>query len=168
MKGGRFHQHLMLIFAPLVVRYVDLMEASIVQGIVKGFEKERWEVKPNGGCNTSEDLFWKLDALQTFIFGLQWPEQEFRTHLEQRLKLMATECIESCIQKTDTVFQQWLKKGVTFISTDYITPSEMCSMVNVILDAKNKSFKLCTVENVDLVSNFFFILLFVFIYLGFF
>jgi hypothetical protein len=54
--------------------------------------------------------------------------------------------------RTDTAFQQWLKKGVTFISTDYIIPSEMCAMVNVILDAKNQSFKLCAVDGVDVVS----------------
>ncbi|XP_057323000.1 calcium-dependent secretion activator isoform X2 [Microplitis mediator] len=148
LKNGRFHQHLRDTFAPLVVRYVDLMETSIAQSIHKGFEKERWEIKGNG-CATSEDLFWKLDALQSFIGGLHWPDQEFRQHLEQRLKLMACDMIESCIQRTDTSFQQWLKKGVTFISTDYIIPSEMCAMVNVILDAKNQSFKLCAVDGVD-------------------
>lgn len=57
--------------------------------------------------------------------------------------------IESCIQRTETAFQQWLKKSVTFISTDYIIPSEMCAMVNVILDAKNQSFKLCAVDGID-------------------
>ncbi|KAI4484228.1 hypothetical protein M0804_007684 [Polistes exclamans] len=148
LKNGRFHQHLRDTFAPLVVRYVDLMETSIAQSIHKGFEKERWEIKGNG-CATSEDLFWKLDALQSFIGGLHWPDQEFRQHLEQRLKLMACDMIESCIQRTDTAFQQWLKKGVTFTSTDYIIPSEICAMVNVILDAKNQSFKLCTVDGVD-------------------
>ncbi|XP_014468672.1 PREDICTED: calcium-dependent secretion activator isoform X3 [Dinoponera quadriceps] len=149
LKNGRFHQHLRDTFAPLVVRYVDLMETSIGQSIHKGFEKERWEIKGNG-CATSEDLFWKLDALQSFIGGLHWPDQEFRQHLEQRLKLMACDMVESCIQRTDTAFQQWLKKGVTFTSTDYIIPSEMCAMVNVILDAKNQSFKLCTVDGVDM------------------
>ncbi|XP_066582682.1 calcium-dependent secretion activator isoform X2 [Prorops nasuta] len=148
LKNGRFHQHLRDTFAPLVVRYVDLMETSIAQSIHKGFEKERWDIKGNG-CATSEDLFWKLDALQSFIGGLHWPDQEFRQHLEQRLKLMACDMIESCIQRTDAAFQQWLKKGVTFISTDYIIPSEMCAMVNVVLDAKNQSFKLCTVDGVD-------------------
>jgi hypothetical protein len=54
--------------------------------------------------------------------------------------------------RTDSAFQQWLKKGVTFISTDYIIPSEMCAMVNVILDAKNQSFKLCAVDGVDVVT----------------
>lgn len=152
MKNGRFHQHLRDTFAPLVVRYVDLMETSIAQSIHKGFEKERWEIKGNG-CATSEDLFWKLDALQSFIGGLHWPDQEFRQHLEQRLKLMACDMVESCIQRTDAAFQQWLKKGVTFTSTDYIIPSEMCAMVNVILDAKNQSFKLCTVDGVDVVSS---------------
>lgn len=153
LKNGRFHQHLRDTFAPLVVRYVDLMETSIAQSIHKGFEKERWEIKGNG-CATSQDLFWKLDALQSFIGGLHWPDQEFRQHLEQRLKLMACDMVESCIQRTDAAFQQWLKKGVTFISTDYIIPSEMCAMVNVILDAKNQSFKLCTIDGVDVVSLF--------------
>ncbi|KAG0702995.1 Calcium-dependent secretion activator [Chionoecetes opilio] len=41
LKNGRFHQHLRETFAPMVVRYVDLMESSIAQSIHKGFEKER-------------------------------------------------------------------------------------------------------------------------------
>lgn len=45
LKNGRFHAHLRDCFAPLVVRYVDLMESSIAQSIHKGFEKERWESK---------------------------------------------------------------------------------------------------------------------------
>lgn len=151
LKNGRFHQHLRDTFSPMVVRYVDLMETSIAQSIYKGFEKERWEIKGNG-CATSGELFWKLDALQSFIRDLHWPDQEFRQHLEQRLTLMACDMIETCIQRTDAAFQQWLKKGVTFISTDYIIPSEMCAMVNVILDAKNQSFELCTIDGVDVVT----------------
>lgn len=103
------------------------------------------------GCATSEDLFWKLDALQSFIRDLHWPDAEFRQHLEQRLKMMAVDMIEQCIQRTDASFQSWLKKNVAFISTDYIIPSEMCAMVNVILDAKNQSFKLTTIDGIDLV-----------------
>ncbi|XP_063856335.1 calcium-dependent secretion activator-like isoform X2 [Scylla paramamosain] len=143
LKNGRFHQHLRETFAPMVVRYVDLMESSIAQSIHKGFEKER------NGCATSEDLFWKLDALQSFIRDLHWPDHDFAKHLEQRLKLMACDMIESCITRTDQAFQQWLKKGTGFVSTDYVLPSEMCAMVNVILDAKNQSFKLCAVDGVD-------------------
>lgn len=105
------------------------------------------------GCATSEDLFWKLDALQSFIRDLHWPDAEFRQHLEQRLKLMACDMIESCLQRTEQSFQQWLKKSVTFISTDYIISTEMCAMVNVILDAKNQSFKLCSVDGIDVVSK---------------
>ena len=52
------------------------------------------------GCSTSEDLFWKLDALQSFIHDLHWPDAEFARHLEQRLKLMACDMIESCIQRS--------------------------------------------------------------------
>ncbi|KAI5645911.1 calcium-dependent secretion activator [Phthorimaea operculella] len=98
LKGGRFHEHLRETFAPLVVRYVDLMESSIAQSLHKGFEKERWEIK--GGLQAS--------------------------------------------------FQSWLKKSVTFMSTDYILPAETCAMVNVALDAKNQALKLCAVEGVDI------------------
>ena len=109
------------------------------------------------GCTTSEDLFWKLDALQSFIQDLHWPDIEFKQHLDQRLKLMASDMIDSCIQRADNAFNQWMKKPLTFISTDYILPSEVCTMVNVMLDAKNQAFKLCTVDSIDIVSFFFFL-----------
>ena len=51
----------------------------------------------SNGCATSEDLFWKLDALQSFIRDLHWPDIEFAHHLNQRLKLMACDMLESCI-----------------------------------------------------------------------
>lgn len=59
----------------------------------------------SNGCSTSEELFWKLDALQCFIRDLHWPEPEFRSHLEQRLKLMASDMMETCIQRTEASFQ---------------------------------------------------------------
>ncbi|KAG1683210.1 Calcium-dependent secretion activator 1 [Nymphon striatum] len=146
--GGQFHQHLRDKFAPHVVRYVDLMESSITQSIIKGFDKETWEMK-GGGCAISEELFWKLEALQSFIHQLHWPDVEFSKHLEQRLKSMACDMIECCIQKTLVAFQSWQKKGSKWISTDYTVPIEMCVMINVILDSKNQSLKFCAVNGVD-------------------
>ena len=32
-------------FAPMVVRYVELMEHSITQSIERGFAKEKWEIR---------------------------------------------------------------------------------------------------------------------------
>ncbi len=43
LSNGRFHQQLRDTFAPLVIRYVDLMESCIAQSIHKGFEKENWK-----------------------------------------------------------------------------------------------------------------------------
>lgn len=54
----------------------------------------------SNGSGTSEDLFWKLDALQTFIKDLHWPEEEFAKHLEMRLKLMSSDMIESCVKRS--------------------------------------------------------------------
>ncbi|XP_030829496.1 calcium-dependent secretion activator 1 isoform X5 [Strongylocentrotus purpuratus] len=140
LNGGRFHLKLQDTFAPQVIRYVDLMESSIAQSIHRGFEKEKWEPKGNG-TETSEDLFWKLDALQTFVRDLHWPQQEFALHLDHRLKLMAADMIESCVGRTMQGFEVWIKKGRP--NSDYRLNIELCVMMNVLTDAKDKSMKLC-------------------------
>ena len=80
------------------------------------------------------------------------PDPEFAEHLNQRLKMMACDMIDSCIKRTDASFQNHLKKGILLNPTDYIVPTEICAMINVVLDAKNQSFKLCAVDGVDVVS----------------
>ncbi|XP_010288356.1 PREDICTED: calcium-dependent secretion activator 1-like, partial [Phaethon lepturus] len=98
----------------------------------------------DNGSGTSEDLFWKLDALQTFIRDLHWPEEEFGKHLEQRLKLMASDMIESCVKRTRIAFEVKLQK--TSRSTDFRVPQSICTMFNVMVDAKAQSTKLCSME----------------------
>jgi len=44
---GKFHSHIRDVFAPLVVRYIDLMESSVAQSVHNGFEKETWQPQ---GC----------------------------------------------------------------------------------------------------------------------
>ncbi|KAM3673450.1 calcium-dependent secretion activator 2 isoform 4-T4 [Ammospiza maritima maritima] len=141
--NGKFHKHLQEIFVPMVVRYIDLMESSIAQSIHRGLEQESWQPVNNGSA-TSEDLFWKLDALQMFVFDLHWPEPEFAHHLEQRLKLMATDMIEACVKRTRIAFELKLQK--TNKSTDLRIPSYLCTMFNVLVDAKKQTAKLCILE----------------------
>ncbi|XP_077054292.1 calcium-dependent secretion activator 1 isoform X3 [Siphateles boraxobius] len=195
--NGKFHKHLQDLYAPLVVRYVDLMESSIAQSIHRGFERESWEpVKsltsnlpnvnlpnvnlqipkvPNlpvpvaglsvnlpqmpsfstpswmaaiydsdNGSGTSEDLFWKLDALQTFIRDLHWPEEEFAKHLDNRMKLMSSDMIETSVKRTKGAFESKLTKSSR--STDFRIPLSLCTMFNVMVDAKDQSAKLCAME----------------------
>ncbi|XP_013399919.1 calcium-dependent secretion activator 1 [Lingula anatina] len=147
LRNGKFHIHLRDVFAPQVVRYVDLMESSIAQSIHRGFEKEKWEAAGTplrNGCNTSEDMLWKLDALQSFIRDLHWPDEVFAEHLDHRLKQMASDMIEAAAKRTLTAFEQWLKKGRG--GTDYVIPSEMMVQMNVALDFKNQCLKLCALE----------------------
>nr|XP_056702099.1 calcium-dependent secretion activator 2 isoform X7 [Euleptes europaea] len=96
------------------------------------------------GSATSEDLFWKLDALQIFVFDLHWPEPEFAHHLEQRLKLMASDMIEACVKRTRIAFELKLQK--TSKSTDLRLPSSVCTMFNVLVDAKKQTAKLCILD----------------------
>lgn len=133
--GGKFHSHLRDSFAPLVVRYVDLMESSIAVSVNNGFEKESW--KPQGnGCATSEDMLWKLEALQTFIHDLHWPEEVFADHLNHRLKVISSEMIEAASKRVAKAFELWLRKGPK--TTDYVFPTEILVMLNVLVDFKNQ------------------------------
>ncbi|XP_077791970.1 calcium-dependent secretion activator 2 isoform X8 [Podarcis muralis] len=141
--NGKFHKHLQEIFVPLVIRYIDLMESSIAQSLHRGLEQESWQPVNNGSA-TSEDLFWKLDALQMFVFDLHWPEPEFAHHLEQRLKLMASDMIEACVKRTRIAFELKLQK--TNKSTDLRIPSPVCTMFNVLVDAKKQTAKLCVLD----------------------
>nr|XP_015208000.1 PREDICTED: calcium-dependent secretion activator 2 isoform X4 [Lepisosteus oculatus] len=96
------------------------------------------------GSATSEDLFWKLDALQMFVFDLHWPEPEFAQHLEQRLKLMASDMVEACVKRTKAAFDARMQKASK--STDYRVSPSVCTMFNVLMDAKKQCSKLCVLD----------------------
>ncbi|XP_058501607.1 calcium-dependent secretion activator 2 isoform X2 [Solea solea] len=96
------------------------------------------------GSATSEDLFWKLDALQMFVLDLHWPEPEFAKHLEQRLKLMASDMMEACVKRTKSAFDAKMQKASK--STDFRVPLSVCTMFNVLMDAKKQCSKLCVLD----------------------
>ncbi|MBN3318674.1 CAPS2 protein, partial [Atractosteus spatula] len=98
----------------------------------------------SNGSATSEDLFWKLDALQMFVFDLHWPEPEFAQHLEQRLKLMAGDMVEACVKRTKAAFDARMQKASK--STDYRVSPSVCTMFNVLMDAKKQCSKLCVLD----------------------
>jgi len=54
----------------------------------------------SNGCGTSEDMLWKLDALQSFIVDLHWPDEVFAEHLSHRLKLMSADMIEAAAKRS--------------------------------------------------------------------
>uniref|UniRef100_A0A915E7I8 MHD1 domain-containing protein n=1 Tax=Ditylenchus dipsaci TaxID=166011 RepID=A0A915E7I8_9BILA len=139
LKNGIFHTKLVTQFSPLVVRYVDLMEHSISQSIEKNFSKEKWEVRKDG-CSTSEDIYWKLDALQGFIHDLNWPEEEFAKYLQVRMKSLAIEMISKCANCTYQCFDNYMQRARK--STDYVLPSEVCVMINVIFSSKARATRL--------------------------
>ncbi|KAG7324025.1 hypothetical protein KOW79_012041 [Hemibagrus wyckioides] len=141
--NGTFHKHLQELYMPLVVRYIDLMESSIAQSVHRGFEQETWQ-SVNNGSATSEDLFWKLDALQMFVMDLHWPEPEFARHLEQRLKLMASDMMEACVKRTKAAFDIKMQKSSK--STDFRVPLSVCTMFNILMDAKKQYSKLCILD----------------------
>uniref|UniRef100_A0AC34QCC0 Calcium-dependent secretion activator n=1 Tax=Panagrolaimus sp. JU765 TaxID=591449 RepID=A0AC34QCC0_9BILA len=145
LKNGAFHSKLVIQFSPLVVRYVDLMEHSISQSIEKGFQKEKWEVRKDG-CATSEDIYWKLDALQGFVHDLNWPEEEFARYLYVRMKSLASDMISKCANCTYQMFDIYMQKFRK--SVDYILPSEVCVMINVIFSSKSRASKLA-VDSTD-------------------
>ena len=55
--------------------------------------------------------------------------------------------------RTVLAFQKNIQQGILLNPTAYVLPTEICAMVNVVLDAKNQSFKLCSVDGVDVVRK---------------
>lgn len=143
LNRGKFHRHLRDVFAPLVIRYIDLMESSIAQSLHKGFLKENWS-PVREGCRASEDLFWKLTVLQQFIAELNWPDEVLASHLMKRLKLMASDMVQSCVKRTKASFENWLKN--TRFSVELVVPRTVCVMLNVVIQAKKQSRFLCARE----------------------
>uniref|UniRef100_A0A1I8H290 PH domain-containing protein n=1 Tax=Macrostomum lignano TaxID=282301 RepID=A0A1I8H290_9PLAT len=144
LRHGKFHKQLQETFAPQLVRYVDLMESSIGQSIHKGFERETWT--PNGGgCATSSNLLWKLEALQSFIADLHWPEPVFAEHLDSRLKSMAADMLEAAGRRTATAFDTELKRGSSWV--DFLLSVELCVMFNTCVELKSKVFSLCSMSS---------------------
>ncbi|XP_057297243.1 calcium-dependent secretion activator 1-like isoform X2 [Hydractinia symbiolongicarpus] len=142
LRGGKFHQHLTMTFSPRVVRYIDLMESSIARSVDKGFQKETYQ--PVGlGCSTSEEIFWKLRSIQAFIQDLHWPDDVFAEHMMNRLKLMAADMSEACVSRVIKDMKQSLVGRSDF---DYIIPTEVCVMANVICQAEEQAGILCTNE----------------------
>ncbi|VDD93883.1 unnamed protein product [Enterobius vermicularis] len=139
LKNGHFHKKLAEQFAPNVVRYIEVMEHSISQSIEKGFTREKWEPRKDG-CATSDDIFWKLDALQSFVQDLNWPQEEFANWLYQRMRTLVNDMISKCANCTYQSFDSWMQHAKK--STDYAVPSEVCVMVNVINSAKTRATKL--------------------------
>uniref|UniRef100_A0A913HX65 Calcium-dependent secretion activator n=1 Tax=Strongyloides stercoralis TaxID=6248 RepID=A0A913HX65_STRER len=139
LKNGVFHTKLINQFQPKVTRYITLMQNSITQSIEKGFSKEKWEPRKDG-CSTSEDIYWKLDALQGFVNDLHWPEEQFNKNLFEKMKNISSEMINDVAQSTFNCFEGYMTRAKK--STDYILPSEVCVMLNVIFSSKSRAIKL--------------------------
>ena len=52
-------------------------------------------------------MLWKLDALQSFIRDLHWPEEVFAEHLDHRLKLMAADMIEAAAKRYGAILRNY-------------------------------------------------------------
>jgi hypothetical protein len=285
LRGGRFHSLVRDLFAPQVIRYVDLMESSIGQSLHRAFEKERWAaVSPSGPiassssgsvatisalttaattslttgtsaataqqpnasntvinantivgttsagttsfgssgttgslssssaaaanigstatsstasaataattttsvvstatattaiasttqataaayhCACTEQLYWKLGALQQFVERLRWPDPAMARHLQQRLRLMACDMLQAALNRTMGAFVACKRRhtpgGVSArfaAPTEFVLPVEMCAQINAVHETRNQSLRLCLFDGVDEASLFSFV-----------
>ena len=141
LKNGKFHSHLRDTFAPLVIRYVDLMESSIAQSIDKGFDKDKWDTESNTIITLATDVLWKLDALQTFVNELHWPDEIFAKHIEHRLKLMASDMIQSVVSRTLKKFSEFIKSYR--VSFEFCITEQLCNLINAVVECRKQSVKIC-------------------------
>lgn len=110
-------------------------------------------------CACTEQLYWKLGALQQFVQRLHWPGEDIAKHLQQRLRQMACEMLQAALTRTMCAFADCKRRhtltGVSarFASpTEFILPVEMCAQINAVLETRNQSLRLCLFDGVDTVS----------------
>ncbi|KAF8770144.1 Calcium-dependent secretion activator like protein [Argiope bruennichi] len=89
------------------------------------------------------EIFWSLFAVDMDTVLAEQPPDTWDS-------FPVFQVLNDYLRVDENLWGQWQKKGSKWTSTDYIVPSEMCAMINVVLEAKNQSLKLCTVEGVDL------------------
>lgn len=147
---AKFKSYLCDTFKPKLVRHIDVMESTLTRMVIKACEKD-------GQVNSQmiEQMFLKLDDLQKFVLlQLRWPDEQLADQLLQRLKLMSYELCDASVQRTQQAFQQLEKKSNkwTATTTSYSSPVEMIQMINIVLDTRTRSLKLCTFNNFDQMS----------------
>lgn len=146
----KFRQYLCDTFKPKLLRYIDIMEATLSRMLHKACEKEG-----QINCSIIEQIFIKLDDLQRFVLGqLKWPEEHLSEQLRQRLKLIAYELCEASLARTLQAFKRIESKSSKWgaSTTSYTTPTEMIQMIDLVLETRHRSQSLCTFNNFDQVS----------------
>lgn len=80
-------------------------------------------------CASTDELYWKLNALQTFFKQLNWPDKIFSSHLTTRLSRQASDKIIDAVKRTMAAFLSFKKKTLTAgvaarfqTPTDYVVP----------------------------------------------
>ena len=67
------------------------------------------------------------------------------TQQQYVLLVVETDLLNVYASRTLKSFEAWLRKGGK--STDYIAYMEICTMMNVIIDCKNKALHLCALDH---------------------
>lgn len=151
LECRKFKVYLCDTFKPKLLRYIDISESTFTRMLFKACERDG-----SINCALIEQMFAKLDDLQRFVLNqLRWPEEQLAEQLHQRLKLIAYELCDACVQRTLMAFQQLERKSNkwTATSTSYTSPVEMVQMINLVLETSSLSANLCTFNNFDQVSR---------------
>lgn len=146
----KFRGYLCETFKPKLLRYIDIMESTLTRIVFKACERDG-----QVSCQLIEQMFCRLEELQKFVIQkLRWPDEQLAEQLTQRLKLMAYELCDAGGQRTLVAFQILERKANkwTATTTSYVPPVEMIQMINLALETRNRSLKLCTFNGFDQVS----------------
>ncbi|XP_076812461.1 calcium-dependent secretion activator 1-like [Clavelina lepadiformis] len=139
LKSGKFHHHIQRTFAPLVIRYIDLMESSIAQTIHRALGKEGYA--SNNPINVADDVICKLEALQKFIKDLDWQDPVFANHLEHRLKLLSSDMIESIASRILQRFTAILE--ACRVSLEFQVTPQLVTFINAVIHCSKQLNRIC-------------------------
>lgn len=84
----------------------------------------------------------------SFIRDLNWPEEDFASRLQTRMRNLTSDMISKCASCTYQCFDNFMQKSKK--SVDYVLPVEVCVMINVIFSSKIRAARL----EMDSVNDF--------------
>eukprot|EP00118_Oscarella_pearsei_P009330 m.53593 g.53593 ORF g.53593 m.53593 type:complete len:1240 (+) comp34262_c1_seq1:93-3812(+) len=135
------HLKIQSLFLPLVVDYLNQQEEQIGRDLVVDLAEEEWETVSS--VRAFSEILRKIGDLLHFVDCLKWPDEAFRTHLGNRVNRIAADAVESCTEKTKTIFMNCYQRTEFGQALKYLVPQRVCAMIGAVQDLQTKALPLC-------------------------
>lgn len=140
MKLGKFHHSFLELFTPVVVQYVEGLEADLRDDLIKSFMTESW-MPVSGCCAAVEGALKAMASLKRFSVELAWPEDVFAAHMQKRVLSICTDRFQEAADYTVKQLKGLLSS--VSVGMNFRIPPEVFSMLNTLVYLNAHVLEVC-------------------------